>query len=171
MFIALRKVNMMKSHNLATMEPKLEDIPIFFARKEHFSEKDGFKRLIKEIRELGMDTCGVVLVKPPEELARLAKNHALSKVEEKLKFSKAMKQKPVEIGTGIYDSVRNVDENPEHEETFTWNTWKESKHGQIRTKEQFWKFFKKLAKDSVDIVYPNGVNISFTGEGNEILVF
>ena len=111
-------------------------------------------------------------VEPPEELAKLAKNHALHKVEENLKFSNSIKQKPVEIGTGIYDSVRN-EESSVHEEEFTWNTWKQSKHcgGQITNKEQFWKFYKNLANDSADILYPNGINISFTGGGNEILVF
>ena len=77
------------------------------------------------------------------------------------------------MATHVYDSVRKGPENPldpwTYKETvFDWKTWKENPHsqGHIKDKEAFWEYYNQLAEENVEVLYPNSIEMSFTGGGN-----
>ena len=52
-----------------------------------------------------------------------------------------------------------------------WDYWKNSVHSQgtIATPDDFWTFYNALAEANEDVLYPNGIEMSFTDEGKPIL--
>ena len=51
-------------------------------------------------------------------------------------------------------------------EKYNWESWKSSKHSQGHlTQDNFWEFFKNLAIDQEDVVYPAGIDGTLIDEG------
>ena len=49
----------------------------------------------------------------------------------------------------------------------TWKSWKDSPHTQdvIQNQAEFWKSFDCLAQNNEDVLYPNGLDKTFTTKG------
>ena len=87
-----------------------------------------------------------------------------------------MRQKPKKIQEQVFDSTRDDPKNPldpqvMEELNWDWDYWKKSAHSQgtIATPNDFWTFYNELAEANEDVLYPNGIEMSFTDEGKTIL--
>ena len=110
---------------------------------------------------------GVIFIKPPKSVADGAR---LYFENNKLNFpiTKCMRQKPKKIQQKVYDSSRLDPENPldpqELEKNWDWEYWQASPHseGRIDSPEHFWSFYDNLSQVNEDVLYANGIEMSFT---------
>ena len=146
----------------------LSKIPIFEARKEHFEKPDGFMNLIQEIRAKGLHKSGVIFIKPPKSVADGA---ILQFENNKLNFqiTKCMRQKPKKLQKNVYDSTRLDPKNPLDPQVledldWDWESWQASPHseGRIDSPEHFWSFYDNLSQVNEEVLYANGIEMSFT---------
>ena len=148
-------------------------IPTHRANEDLFLKKDKgrFRKLVKEIEKTGdHKICGIVMVNPTEKVKKKAREFVTQKLEtEGLKIERLQRQKPSKISEFVYDTNRPEDDPSDPitvEEKYNWESWKSSKHSQGHlTKDNFWEFFKNLAIDQEDVVYPAGIDGTLIDEG------
>ena len=147
-------------------------IPTFKASKDHFNkqDEDRFVKLVSDIELTQIHKkCGLVIVNPPN----MVKNDARKFVKEHLKtkglnITNLVRHKPSKISEFVYDTntKAELDEDIKLKDTHSWESWKASNHSKGHlTSETFWKFFKNLAVDEKDVVYPAGINATIIDEG------
>ena len=149
-------------------------IPTHRANEDLFLKKDKgrFRKLVKEIEKTGTHKiCGIVIVNVPDKVKKKARKFVTLKLEtEGLKIERLQRQKPSQISEFVYDTNRPEDDPSDPitvKEKYNWDSWKSSKHSQGHlTKDNFWEFFKNLAIDQEDVVYPAGIDGTLIDEGN-----